>query len=215
MSDEHRFHANEDGGLIFDNDFEHDAMFRVHGDFGTDEERVAYTATIVSLLNHRAQPEPAAPQPAGPEDMAVYAAIAANYKAAPTVVRTMSTTDEIMALSETYAEAERLTHREQAWNALRTAVERLVAAPTVVEPVAWMSTDCIGERYLCFTKPLDNDPVTPLYAHPPRTVLTKKQVLAVWAETLCEYNKNASSNVIIDYARAIEAAHGITKGGAT
>ena len=61
MSEEHRFHANEDGGLIFDNDFEHDAMFRVHGDFGTDEERFAYTTTIVSLLNHRAQPEPAAP----------------------------------------------------------------------------------------------------------------------------------------------------------
>ena len=23
---------------------------------------------------------------------------------------------------------------------------------------AWLSTDCIGERYLCFSKPRDNDP---------------------------------------------------------
>jgi hypothetical protein len=34
------------------------------------------------------------------------------------------------------------------------------------EPVAWLSTDSIGERYLCFDKPLDNDPVQPLYTHP-------------------------------------------------
>lgn len=36
------------------------------------------------------------------------------------------------------------------------------------EPVAWLSTDSIGERYLCFDKPLDNDLVQPLY--------TKKQL---------------------------------------
>ena len=30
------------------------------------------------------------------------------------------------------------------------------------EPVAWLSTDCIGERYLCFTKPKDSDHVRPL-----------------------------------------------------
>ena len=30
------------------------------------------------------------------------------------------------------------------------------------EPVAWLSTDCIGERYLCFTKPNDSDPARPL-----------------------------------------------------
>jgi hypothetical protein len=36
------------------------------------------------------------------------------------------------------------------------------------EPVAWLSIDCIGERYLCFSKPLDNDPVFPLFAHPPQ-----------------------------------------------
>lgn len=32
-----------------------------------------------------------------------------------------------------------------------------------IEPVAWLSTDCIGERFLCFSKPNDNDPVQPLY----------------------------------------------------
>jgi hypothetical protein len=42
--------------------------------------------SITALRAALAQPETAAPQPAGPEDMAVYAAIAANYKAAPTVV---------------------------------------------------------------------------------------------------------------------------------
>ena len=30
------------------------------------------------------------------------------------------------------------------------------------EPVAWLSTDSIGERYLCFTKPKDSDPARPL-----------------------------------------------------
>jgi hypothetical protein len=34
------------------------------------------------------------------------------------------------------------------------------------EPVAWLSTDSIGERYLCFSKPDDNDPVIPLFATP-------------------------------------------------
>ena len=42
------------------------------------------------------------------------------------------------------------------------------AAPEVQqEPVAFLSSDCIGERYLCFSKPVDNDPVTPLYTYPP------------------------------------------------
>ena len=40
--------------------------------------------------------------------------------------------------------------------------------PPQQEPVAWLSTDSIGERYLCFDKPLDNDPVQPLYTAPPQ-----------------------------------------------
>ena len=34
--------------------------------------------------------------------------------------------------------------------------------PTDDEIVAWLSTDCIGERYLCFAKPKDSDQVRPL-----------------------------------------------------
>lgn len=33
----------------------------------------------------------------------------------------------------------------------------------VLLPVAWLSIDCIGERYLCFTKSNDLDPVEPLF----------------------------------------------------
>ena len=36
------------------------------------------------------------------------------------------------------------------------------------KPMAWLSTDSIGERHLCFDKPLDNDPVQPLYTTPPQ-----------------------------------------------
>ena len=47
------------------------------------------------------------------------------------------------------------------------------------EPVAWLSTDSIGERHLCFDKPLDNDPVQPLFTSPPQRTwvgLTKEQI---------------------------------------
>lgn len=58
----------------------------------------------------------------------------------------------------------------QAWPTQRQlhAFARAVLAkwgtpPAVAgEPVAWLSTDSIGERYLCFTKPNDSDPVRPL-----------------------------------------------------
>ena len=40
--------------------------------------------------------------------------------------------------------------------------------PPQEKPVAWLSTDSIGERHLCFDKPLDNDPVQPLYTTPPQ-----------------------------------------------
>ena len=48
-----------------------------------------------------------------------------------------------------------------------TAIEKALAQPEQ-EPVAWLSIDSIGERYLCFDKPLDNDPVKPLYTTPPQ-----------------------------------------------
>jgi hypothetical protein len=34
------------------------------------------------------------------------------------------------------------------------------------EPIAWLSTDCFGERYLYFSKPVDNDPVQALFTVP-------------------------------------------------
>ena len=42
------------------------------------------------------------------------------------------------------------------------ALERATPPAVAGEPVAWLSTDCIGERYLCFTKPKDSDPARPL-----------------------------------------------------
>jgi hypothetical protein len=35
-----------------------------------------------------------------------------------------------------------------------------------IKPVAWLSTDCIGERFLCFSRPRDNDKCEDLYAIP-------------------------------------------------
>ena len=43
-----------------------------------------------------------------------------------------------------------------------------IALAQTQEPVAWLSTDSIGERHLCFDKPLDNDPVQPLFTTPPQ-----------------------------------------------
>ena len=58
-------------------------------------------------------------------------------------------------------------------------IERKALAQPEQEPVAWLSTDSIGERYLCFDKPLDNDPVQPLFTSPPQRTwvgLTKEQI---------------------------------------
>ena len=55
--------------------------------------------------------------------------------------------------------------QEAAYQALQ---EALVQQPAQQEPVAWLSTDSIGERYLCFDKPLDNDSLQPLYSTLPQ-----------------------------------------------
>lgn len=53
-----------------------------------------------------------------------------------------------------------------AWNtrAPQPTQAQAGAVPPAVagKPVAWLSTDCIGERYLCFTKPEDSDHARPL-----------------------------------------------------
>jgi len=46
------------------------------------------------------------------------------------------------------------------------ALQQAIVEADQQEPVAWMSVDCVGERYLHFSKPLDNDPVHPLYTAP-------------------------------------------------
>jgi len=49
-----------------------------------------------------------------------------------------------------------------------TDVQQEIEAALAPEqkPVAWLSTDSIGERYLWFSKPLDNDKAQPLYTAP-------------------------------------------------
>jgi hypothetical protein len=86
---------------------------------------------------------------------------------------------------------------ERGWN----------AALAQQEPVAWLSTDCIGERYLCFTKPKDNDPVQPLYTTPP-----KREWVGLTDEELYDCEEEAgvpqyeiSSADLYAFAQAIEA----------
>ena len=63
------------------------------------------------------------------------------------------------------------------------------------EPVAWLSVDCIGERYLCFSKPVDNDPVTPLYTYHPdaQAEITKRdaRIAELESEAIGWRNTNA------------------------
>jgi hypothetical protein len=84
---------------------------------------------------------------------------------------------------------------ERGWN----------AALAQQEPVAWLSTDCIGERYLCFTKPKDNDPVQPLYTTPP-----KREWVGLTDEEIYEYAdkylyQHGSNYGIKAFGKAIEA----------
>lgn len=54
----------------------------------------------------------------------------------------------------------------QAAELMAALLQELTAEPEA-EPVAWLSVDILGERYLCFSKPLDNDKIVPLYTTPP------------------------------------------------
>jgi len=84
----------------------------------------------------------------------------------------------------------------------------LIAADTLAqpeqEPVAWLSIDSIGERYLCFSKPNDNDEVHALYTAPPqRKPLTEDEIDGI------AINYDGLPNSFLELARAIEKAHGI------
>ena len=74
------------------------------------------------------------------------------------------------------------------------------------EPVAWLSTDSIGERHLCFDKPLDNDPVQPLYTTPPqRKPLTDKAITQVIDSMPRGIRGWMSDWDLYEFAQAIEA----------
>jgi len=78
------------------------------------------------------------------------------------------------------------------------------------EPVAWLSTDSIGERHLCFDKPLDNDPVQPLYTAPPqRKPLTNGEIYTAYITATNQTLRATDERLAFAFARAIEAAHGI------
>ena len=106
---------------------------------------------------------------------------------------------------------------------VRAALARWGTPPAVAgEPVAWLSTDCIGERYLCFTKPNDSDPARPLVFGDTTPQPTQAQAGAVplTDEQLAEMMRETwgcasiAPRHAIGFARAIERAHGIgIKGG--
>ena len=81
-----------------------------------------------------------------------------------------------------------------------------IEQPAQQEPMAWLSTDSIGERYLCFDKPLDNDSLQSLYTSPPaqRTWvgLTDEEVESVWKQV----EVSDFHDCVQPFARAIEAA---------
>ena len=111
---------------------------------------------------------------------------------------------EAMKLALEALESDPISHaglvsRKQAITALRQALE------TEQEPVAWLSTDCIGERYLCFTKPKDNDPVQPLYTAPPKREwvgLTDEEIQKVVSKKWWDWEDAFD---IEGFSRAIEA----------
>ena len=123
-------------------------------------------------------------------------------------------------MSDSYDDYEaKMQLAEHEWEMVKTEHDRAVelgkayergwnAALAQQEPVAWLSTDCIGERYLCFTKPKDNDPVQPLYTAPPKREwvgLTDEEIqdLSFLSQKIDE--SNAAWFDRWGFARAIEA----------
>jgi hypothetical protein len=90
-------------------------------------------------------------------------------------------------------------------NSWATAIKKALAQQ---EPVAWLSTDSIGERHLCFDKPLDNDPVQPLYTTPQqRKPLTQDGTMEIANQTAGQYWMDEAH--IQRFRAVVEAAHGI------
>lgn len=57
-----------------------------------------------------------------------------------------------------------IAERDETIRQLRAQLDEYERAPTV----AWLSIDCIGERYLLFSRPKDNDELHELIARPTR-----------------------------------------------
>lgn len=70
-----------------------------------------------------------------------------------------------------------------------------------VEPTAYLSIDSIGERYLCFSKPADNDSCYPLYTTPQHDRTAELEaVLKVARDALndCEGAMDESYDTILE-----------------
>ena len=104
-----------------------------------------------------------------------------------------------------------LHHVLEASNACGPAIaaidEALAEQPAQQEPVAYLVYDFDAEsQYLAFDEELgdmDGCEVTPLYTSPPASKpLTDEQIMEM-------YNEPRSDAEMLEFARAIEAAHGI------
>jgi hypothetical protein len=88
------------------------------------------------------------------------------------------------------------------------------AAPTVVEPVAWIfmpNNELLWPAEVEATNPIEIDSYRPLYTHPPRTALSDEQINNCLPLGMAPHSTLVGPDEIRRFARAIEAAHGIGK----
>ena len=73
------------------------------------------------------------------------------------------------------------------------------------QPVAWLSIDCIGERYLCFSEPSDNDEKLALYtARPvPRDVLVLLSRWEAFGKAMLKAGSILPRNLVADTESAL------------
>lgn len=74
------------------------------------------------------------------------------------------------------------------------------------KPVAWLSTDSIGERYLWFSKPLDNNKAQPLYTVTPQREwqgLTKEEMQKLAETNLVYQPESYEWSGVFDLLRAV------------